>query len=92
MATTVPGGYYLGPDGTAHDSEGRPVTAEAKAAYDALQAAKPVEKPAEAIKQLQAAKQTSGSTPEPAKQTWVAETESKPYDAEGRTLGQKATK
>lgn len=25
MATTIPGGYYLGPDGEPHDADGKPV-------------------------------------------------------------------
>lgn len=39
MATTVPGGHYLGVDGDAHDAEGRPVAAKvAKEAVKIAQA------------------------------------------------------
>ena len=38
MATTVPGGYYLGTDGKPHDAEGRPLPVRAEPKPEAEQA------------------------------------------------------
>jgi hypothetical protein len=43
MATTKPGGYYLGTDGKPHDANGKPIVEEAPAVTVVTPPASPVE-------------------------------------------------